>query len=261
MRIVTWNMQAAFGSSPSRHDRAWHYLRALDPDVALLQESSPPEWATQNWQVFHHPAYEGKRWGSVVLVKNSLYSWPLEVPKEQRISRYEGSPVVLIEVQIDLQRMVFGSIHASAASLTAEQVLELERQGVDLDALRCGGVKGIWPLYVIFELLCRLLPGRGFVVGGDLNAARLMDRSPSLPGGNSEFFDKIEAGGLHNVLAKFHDGEVQTYFKEKSQPYQLDHLYCDEQSLERLKGCEVIDHPVTTLRLSDHAPIVADFAT
>lgn len=260
MRVVTWNMQGAFGSDPAKHDRAWHYLRALDPDIALLQEASPPAWAQKEWKVFYKPAYHGKSWGSVVIVKDSRHSWLLEIPEEHRKRRYDGSPVVLVEVEAAIQRMVVGSVHASAWKLTTEQLLALENQGVNLAALRCGGVKDVWPLYIIFDDLCRLLPGKTFLVGGDLNAARLMDQSPSMAGGNCEFFDKIEASGFHSALAKFHDGEVQTYFKKNSRPYQLDHLYCDEESLKRLSRCRVLDHPVTALNLSDHAPIVAEFA-
>ncbi|MGH8542089.1 MAG: endonuclease/exonuclease/phosphatase family protein [Gammaproteobacteria bacterium] len=260
MRVVTWNMQAAFGSGPGRHERAWHYLRALDPDIALLQEANPPKWAHEEWRVFHELAYTGQTWGSAVLVKDGLHSWALEIPEENPTRRYEGSPIVLVEISAYLQSLIVGSIHASTSELNEEQVLLLENQGVDLAALRCGGVKGIWPLYVIFADLGRLLPEKSFIVGGDFNAARLMDQSSWMAGGNSEFFDKIESSGFRSALAKFHDGEVQTYFKKNSRPYQLDHLYCDEESLGRLARCMVIEHPVKALDLSDHAPIVADFA-
>jgi hypothetical protein len=33
MRIVGWNLGYAF-SFRRRHDQAWHYLAALDPDIA-----------------------------------------------------------------------------------------------------------------------------------------------------------------------------------------------------------------------------------
>lgn len=66
MRIVTWNMQAAFGSTAEKHARAWHYLRALDPDIALLQEVDPPDWTLKEWKIYHGRAYEQRTWGPAV---------------------------------------------------------------------------------------------------------------------------------------------------------------------------------------------------
>lgn len=44
MRIVTWNVHAGGRAA------VWRELRALDPDVALLQECNVPvEWQADNW--------------------------------------------------------------------------------------------------------------------------------------------------------------------------------------------------------------------
>ena len=260
MRIVTWNMQAAFGSDKEKHQRGWHYLAALDPDVALLQEVSPPEWAKQEWQIHYERAYRDRDWGSAVLVKDGLHSWSMNVPDHLRHPKHEGSSVVLTEVQAGMEKMIACSIYASAWKLKEEQLLELAGRGVDLETLRYGGVKDIWPLYLIFDELGRVLQSHPFVLGGDFNAARLMDQFSYMAGGNVDFFSRIESSGFHNMLGPFHEGEVRTYFKENKQPYQLDHMYCDATLLSRLKDCRVVDHPAAVLDLSDHAPVVAEFA-
>ena len=59
MKIVSWNMGAAFGPYGQWHDRAWHWLAALDPDLALLQECVPPDWAHERWTVVNLPFREG----------------------------------------------------------------------------------------------------------------------------------------------------------------------------------------------------------
>lgn len=252
-------MQAAFGSNASKHERAWHYLRALDPDIALLQEVNPPEWAKKHWQIHHGAAYEKQKWGSAVAVKEGLYSWDLESSGEPLLPKYEGSSVVLVEVQVGLQRLIACSIHASAWELSDQQVEELQAQGAQLDSFRFGGVQKIWPIYIMFHALEEILSGKSFLVGGDFNAARLMDDFSWMAGGNSEFFDSIETKGFNSTLQKFHEGEVQTYFKRNNNPYQLDHLYCSGDLVDGIKRCDVIEHPVTILDLSDHAPIIAEW--
>lgn len=259
MRMVCWNMQAAFGSSSDRQDRAWHYLHALNPDIALLQETSPPEWARREWHIFHGKAFDHQQWGSAIVVRDGLHPHEMDIPEEnRRHQRYPGSSVVLVETTIDMEPYTFGSIYASAREMTEEQVSRLREEGIDVDRLRHGGVQRIWPLYVIFDDLKRLLKDKRFVVGGDFNAARKMDDMPHMAGGNRDFFGRIESGGFHNALGKFHEEEVRTYYKKNNHPYQLDHLHCSSEILERLESCEAIEHPVTFLDLSDHAPIVAE---
>src|SRR5690348_10855961 len=76
MRIVTWNMAAGFEYSEERHRRAWEYLRDLNVDIALLQETIPPPWAHDHWRsVIASPKYpsaaEGRnKWGSAIVTRD-----------------------------------------------------------------------------------------------------------------------------------------------------------------------------------------------
>ena len=35
---------------PELHERAWHWIAEIDPDLAFLQETRPPEWARERWE-------------------------------------------------------------------------------------------------------------------------------------------------------------------------------------------------------------------
>ena len=41
--------------SPGLHERAWHWIAALDPDLAFLQETEPPGWAAERWELVVGP--------------------------------------------------------------------------------------------------------------------------------------------------------------------------------------------------------------
>ena len=50
MKLVSWNLGAGWGrwrDDPALHERAWHWLAAFDPDIALLQATVPPDWAKE----------------------------------------------------------------------------------------------------------------------------------------------------------------------------------------------------------------------
>lgn len=254
MKIVTWNLQAGFGSNPRRHDRAWHFLRALDPDVALLQEVEPPEWAVHEWAVFHGRTYNTKRWGSAVVVKRELLASEVRIEAEHKwLKEYEGA-VKLATVSVDSVDVTFASVYAPAYEVKGKAL-----EGLDRTDLTYGGIDSVWPLYQIFFDLLKRLTGSRFVVGGDFNAARLMDDVPRFVGGNRDYFHRIEEAGFVNCLRPFIESEeVQTFFQEGRRPYQLDHLHADKETFQSITSCTVEAFPVVELKLSDHAPIVAE---
>jgi hypothetical protein len=51
LRVVSWNLGGTFFAA--QRERAWHYLCALDPDIALLQEARPPEWIGAKFDCMH----------------------------------------------------------------------------------------------------------------------------------------------------------------------------------------------------------------
>src|SRR4029077_12528680 len=110
------------------------------------------------------------------------------------------------------------------------------------------------------ELKPQLLPR--FIVGGDLNTARLAaDAWPA--NGHGQFWDQIESKwGLHEHLPAG-DRERQSYWREwqRNKPptignsLQDDHLFVDETTFKHQATCRVWDTKAVR-ELSDHGPLV-----
>ena len=55
MRLISWNMAGAGFHSAATHDDAWRWLTTeADFDVAILQESTPPQWVLEMFPVVIH---------------------------------------------------------------------------------------------------------------------------------------------------------------------------------------------------------------
>ena len=69
MRVITWNMGMAdrWGRFAMKHDMAWRYLLELEPDLAFLQETMPPDWIKSKGRVVRDPFV---KWGSVIFSPN-----------------------------------------------------------------------------------------------------------------------------------------------------------------------------------------------
>ncbi len=63
------------------HDLAWRFLLGLNPDLAFLQETLPPDWVHSEGRVVRDPF---EKWGSVVF-SPTLPIEPFALP--------EGSPL------------------------------------------------------------------------------------------------------------------------------------------------------------------------
>ncbi len=62
MKVLCWNMSGPFRAGPAddQHEAAWHWIAALQPDVALLQETHVPPWAGDRW--LDVDGREGRTW-------------------------------------------------------------------------------------------------------------------------------------------------------------------------------------------------------
>ena len=78
MIVVAWNM------GRRDHRAAWRYLPDdLAPDLGLLQETVPPNEASQWGCVLHARAYAEHSWGSAVYVRGGA-AHELPLPPEHR---------------------------------------------------------------------------------------------------------------------------------------------------------------------------------
>jgi exonuclease III len=113
-------------------------------------------------------------------------------------------------------------------------------------------------LLPIFDGVKEVTRGKKFIVGGDLNSARLWDEV----GGTSyhtEFFQGLEDSGFYDCVWNTCGQEIQTFYgKKASYPFQLDHLFIDELLKNRLESCEVLEYKEPLSSYSDHVPVVIE---
>lgn len=222
MKILTWNMGYPFHSA--RHSEAWEYLLGeLDPDVALLQETVPSDELEESGRILWKVA-KGTPFGSAIYLRSG----------ELNPVTFGSYPGKFIAAEVTQLNLLLISIHAP----------------ID-------GYGYIMPnLQPIFDAVKKITKSKRFVVGGDLNAARLWDE---IGGTNHhrKFFQNIDKSGFYDCVWNTHGREIQTFFgKGVKNPFQNDHLFIDESSKDRLKSCEILEYKEPLNLFSDHVPIV-----
>jgi exonuclease III len=223
MRVMTWNL--GFWQHRPRQNEAWSFLRnELAPDLALLQEIS------------HHELLEGENlllkpvqqsWGTAIYTRNMQI-------EELDLEGYPGR-VAVAELQTPtMPKLVAVSVHAPI-------------------------INGrVFPyLSEIFDQIEEIVSGRMFIVGGDLNTARLAEKV--WPGhGHGPFFERLNRSIFFDCFRKFHDEEQQTIFRPGGKhPFQDDHLFTGHDLADYVKSCNAINNEATR-SLSDHIPIIAE---
>ena len=250
MRVVSWNLGVAYSFEAS-HERAWHYLAALDADIAFLQEVKPPAWASERWDIEMAPH---KQWGSAILAKPGLGLTSYPDQTQGVLGHFGPYLATATVVPAPGVSLLVASVHTSAR-VASQDVLA----GLDAEAIRRPSVDVPWRNDLAYSAYRNLVMDRRFLVSGDWNTARLWDKVYGGSGG-VDFFDRAAADGWVECHRMFHDEEGRTWFRGAEQPYQLDHAFCDPVTAEALKSCEIDPYPVETLGLSDHAPLVMEFA-
>jgi endonuclease/exonuclease/phosphatase family metal-dependent hydrolase len=245
LRVVTWNMNYCFRKH--QVDQAWAYLRSLEVDVALLQESPRPREAEG---AIWHEAVAG--WGTAVIVRNGL-AWH-EVPSVP----LAGS-----------ERIPPGHLERSERGAWAAANVEIPGLGTITAVSVYGlltklGNGTTYSTSSVQRTLSDLTPvldvprSRTHVImAGDLNV------SPQIPapdmGAHIAILDRISAFGLVDCLAATHDGLVRTYRHRNqptSKPWQLDWVFAAPKL--KLLSCEPLDDE-KAWALSDHCPVLAEF--
>lgn len=94
-----------------------------------------------------------------------------------------------------------------------------------------------------------------FIVGGDLNTARLCEK---VWPGHGPFFERLSDSIFFDCFQKFHEKEEQTFFRKGSKnPFQDDHIFVSKNLAEKVKTCYVLNNE-NTRNLSDHIPIICE---
>jgi len=244
---------AGFNPATTIND-AWRWLiTEADFDVAMLQESTPPQWVLEEFPgVIHNPKYplKGKRWGNSIICRRDDYSQFKIDAHQPWLQRISGA--VTVAQPNDPDGIWLINVHSNANSLPQELFVELH----DLDVPHCHPEK-IWEIEVATHFLRPVLEGKQFVFGGDLNSGYLFDTLYHYEN-NKIMFENIRKQGYIDLRLAHSISEQQTYFRKNKGPYQLDHLFGDAVTDDRTTRWEVLSHVARDLKLSDHAPVIVE---
>lgn len=207
-----------------KHEQAWRYLLdELRPDIALVQEAlfaAEPMVAARGQLIWSGD--KGKDSGTAVFVRGGLTATRVSV-------RSAGSYVAAIELATADGPKLVASVHVGPPNYRKH-------------------------LRILADELSEVVVGRRFVVGGDLNAARHIDRVYK---GRwfTRYFDDLERRDFYDCHWRQHGKEIQSFWgRQAKNPYQCDHLFVDATTGRTDPKCEVIDNSVVR-ELSDHGPV------
>jgi exonuclease III len=226
--IISWNMGCGPRSRYRRsHADAWHYLLALRPDVAfvqeaLLQAAPSPTVGSTVWS-----AKRGTESGTAIFVRADVTAEPVAV-------RSSGSYIAAAIIRSAGVPLFLASVHVGPGNYKENR-------------------------RVLTRKLIKVTTGRRFVVGGDLNAARHWDE---VYGGRThmQFFETLKNHGFHDCHYAQHGKEIQSFWGHQArEAYQCDHLLTDATTGAQTVSCAVIDNPEVRA-LSDHGPLRLELA-
>lgn len=265
LRIVTWNCKGAPAQSA-----AWDYLLELNPSVALLQEVGElPDRVRSIYECDHRPAVrpggEPQRFSTALLVRGrfgeafslkGLAAWA-----DAELDRFAGNLICREVIPDEGPAIKALCVYNPAWQIPPERLV-----GVDLTGVRLSQNPGLWLSDILWASLKRigLSPEQPWVIGGDFNLSETFDQASWSAGGNREYLERMGALGLVECL-RHKKGAVTPTFRNASGgevKHQIDHLFVTAALARRLGNCDTgPSELVFGSSLSDHLPIVADFAS
>lgn len=256
MRVVAWNMKRG-------REATWRFLEELGPDIALLSEvGGIPKPVAAAFNVIEGTAVRKtggpQAFRTALLARNEVLAATRLTSSRQWVDR-------------ELDRLARGhfpaaSIHGSPRNLDvvsvyvpawpvleAAQLADLE----DVDQVKGAKNPHVWGTDLLIDALAESDLSGSWLVGGDFNSCE------TLSSAGREFLARMSGLGLTDVL-RASTGRLTPTFRHprtKKVRNQIDHLFVTPALLGRLVKCEVGDADrVFGGRLSDHLPIIADFA-
>jgi hypothetical protein len=263
-RIVTWNCRRAGRTSP-----VWDYLLGLSPDIALLQEVSgvPTEIASSYSIQRATPITKyckSQRFKTVILARGSVGE-QLEMPAP---SQWVAGGLILLSgnlpafpVQLDAGML----LHIICIYSPAWSVAPSRLEGIDVSGVKLMLNRNVWVADLLWASLNRQCPSpcEALVLAGDFNLSETFDQWPGGPRGNREYLDRMASLGLTECLRESQGRLTPTYRNPRGGAikHQMDHVFVTAELASRLVQCRTgSEQRVFGGGLSDHLPIIADFA-
>ena len=249
---------------------AWQILLDLDPEIALLQEvGAVPERVLEAFSVVaSHPrtkAGRPQRFQTAVLSKFPLDA-SLTLSSEldwvnDEYEHYSGNILSCTSTSGRSGRLNLVSFYSPAWHIPDERLVD-----TDLSQVKLTNNPKVYVTEILWKLLADSMPSAegGWIIAGDFNSSTTFDWMwGKKPRGNQEIIDRMNALGLVDCLSSY-AGELVPTFKNPRGArviHQLDYIYTDSHLGERLRSSGVVsDSDVFERALSDHLPVVSDFA-
>lgn len=267
LRVVTWNCKRA-----APHSALWDHLLELDPDIALLQDFGAAVPARVLATYTHElnaaagaDPSAGHYQSAILLKAGTAVDLALPAPSPwvayelELLAEYFTAKTVTLPSGASMRVI---SVYAPAYPLDRARM-----KRVDTSSIRLTYNRDVYATELLWATLKMMPIGEDdlVIVGGDMNSSESFDWGRATPRGNREIIDRMNALGLRDCLREF-TGKLTPTFRSpsnRSLVHQLDHLYVTAPLLGALRHCDV-GSPERILAprpmLSDHLPIVADFA-
>jgi hypothetical protein len=250
-------------STHEQQGRAWHYLAAIDCDIALLQEADPvamPEWAHERWAIVAGEVGRGAKvtagWGSMIISKPRFELTAL-APVDASLLEAVYDYVVAGEIRVGSETITVASVHAPPVYAAKMWSTLPKAPRVSDELLRAYALGGdrLWACDVMFAALEPRVRHRRFVIGGDWNTGRLYDSSGAWAKTGALFMKRARECGWFEVS----DGDEQPTLLTGSARYQPDHVFTDEDTANAAQ-LRAIDGGAIVQSITDHALLVAELA-
>ena len=254
MKVLCWNLGAAAGrwrDDPALHERAWHWIAAVDPDLAFLQESRPPEWARERWEILTRPYHF---WASAIVARQGS---PLRVvaPPAGGVLDKAGSYHAFGELDLrPCDPLLLASVHTSP-----HEAPPWGHRGYQRKAIARPSVGKPWWNDVAFAGYREIVAGRRFILGGDWNTARWLDANGVPEPSGTEFFDRARSAAWVELSLDEDGREGKTWYGSTNpRTCQLDHVFADAITAATVRSFRIDPYPVEAQGLSDYAPLLID---
>jgi endonuclease/exonuclease/phosphatase family metal-dependent hydrolase len=264
-RVVTWNLH--YGKVNSL---AWDYLLEINPDIVLLQEVGIlPEKIRSRFSQYVSTAIKKdgtpQRFNTAILVKGCIEeSLLLSAPTEwiaKELQRFDGNLVAGLVAPENGPIIKAISVYSPA--------WEIERTRVsmyDLTDITLPTASDIWLADLLWRSLkhMKLSATEPWIIAGDFNLSETFDTWKVGKQSNKAYLQRMRDLGLTECLRES-QGQLTPTFRNITHGnpviHQMDHLFVTKVLADNLVTCYTGEKDrVFGKRLSDHLPIIADFA-
>jgi exonuclease III len=265
MRVLSWNCGNA---TAQRY--LWDYLLELAPDVALLQEvGGIPKAGQSSYACLQkYPTSKTgapQKSSTAILVRGAIGNEMIlhgAAPWIDAELQHFAGNVVGVEILPERgPRLVTVCVYSPAWPVPRARLT-----GLDVTSVRLTHQKrDIWVADLLWAALCfnRPQPSACWIIGGDFNLCETFDSWRGRPRGNREYLERMSQLGLVDCL-RYAKRVLTPTFRTVGTgrvTAQIDYLFVTDALRLTLITCDVGLHErVFGNKLSDHLPIVADFA-